>query len=165
MFTQTNSTCQEFLKCTWFSSAASAGSQTFLACLYYITKVSEFKTSVRNIILQYFLRSRRKLDHCRSSWGWRHWIFHRLMPLDGYCTYFQIFTFSVSFLQEQYLIFNQKLMQCCLTLWGEGDIWMWLVLWQRRAASLSHCSPESHPETPSSPQQHAAWRTNRIRET
>lgn len=83
----------------------------------------------------------------------------------GYCTDFQIFTFSVSFLQEQYLIFNQELIQCCLTSWGEGDIWMWLVLWQRRAASLSHCSPESHPETLSSPQQHAARRTNRIRET
>lgn len=94
-----------------FSSTASAGYQPFLSAsitLKWCQNLKHTHIRVQNIILQYFLRSRRgmcELDHCRYSWGWRHCIFHRAMPLDRY----SIFTFSVSFLQAQYLIFNQKL--------------------------------------------------------
>lgn len=95
-----------------YSSTASAGFQLSFVCLYYTKIMSEFKTCLcpcTKYNFAVFPEEKEgytcELDHCRYSWRWRHWIFHRVMPLDRYC----IFTFSVSFLQAQYLIFNQKL--------------------------------------------------------
>jgi len=119
-FTQTSLMCQGFLKCTWFSSTASAGSSTFLGCLFYIKNMSELKTYSypwkkyyfavfsfgRNIILQ----QEKKWDHCRNSRGWRQetlffpyiYIYIFFFPI-GWChwmvnAHFQIFRFSVFFL-------------------------------------------------------------------